>query len=49
MTFDAFCRRQHCTYDERDALAWQLAMIRAQSLYRQLRPQPRYQRDQVPA
>ena len=44
MTFDAFCRRNDCTYDERDKLAYHLAQMRARRLYERLRPQPRYQR-----
>lgn len=44
MTFRTFCKRNACTYDEADALAWQLAMMRARALYEQFRPSPRYMR-----
>jgi len=47
MTFDQFCRRNKCTYAEKDALAWHLSQIRARHLYKQLRPQPRYQQDRI--
>lgn len=45
MVFDEFCRKNGCTYFEKDALAWQLAMLRAHAIYRQLRPQPRWRAD----
>lgn len=44
MTFAQFTRRERCTYDEVDALAWQLAQMRARKLYETLRPSPRWQR-----
>lgn len=45
MSFDEFCRVHGCTYAEKDALAWQLAMRRARALYEQIRPQPKWPRD----
>ncbi len=47
MTFRQFTRRERCTYDEVDALAWQLAQMRARQLYTALRPHPRYQRKAI--
>lgn len=37
MTFDELCRDVHCTPEERDQLAWHLAMFRARKTYEKLR------------
>lgn len=44
MDFNTFCRSHKTTYDEKDALTWHLAQIRARKIYEQLRPQPRWPR-----
>lgn len=33
MTFSDFCKRHNVTRQEREALAWHLAMMRARQLY----------------
>lgn len=40
LAFNDFCRRERCSYVERDALAYHLAQARARKLYKQLRPSP---------
>lgn len=47
MTFHDFTRREACTYDEVDALAWHLAQMRARQMYELFRPQPRWQRKAI--
>ena len=47
MDFRTFTRREGCTYDEADALAWQLAQMRARKIYEALRPSPRWQRKAI--
>ena len=40
MTFDQLCRSARATPEERDALAWHSAMIRAKKCYEELRYSP---------
>ena len=47
MDFRTLTRREGCTYDEADALAWQLAQMRARKIYEALRPSPRWQRKAI--
>lgn len=47
MGFREFTRRNKCTYDEADKLAWHLAQMRARKVYEHLRPQPRYKREAI--
>lgn len=47
MTFPELTRRERCTYDEADALAWHLAQLRARKTYEQLRPSPRWKREAI--
>lgn len=47
MTFRDFTRREQCTYDEVDKLAWHLVQMRARRAYEHLRPQPRYKREAI--
>jgi hypothetical protein len=47
VAFRDFTRRERCTYDEADALAWYLSQLRARKLYETLRPSPRWQRKAI--
>lgn len=47
MTFSDFTRRHCCTNDEKDALAWHLAQLRARQIYQALRPSPQYVRGRI--